>query len=146
MRSISTLLLVALPFALAANRGPRAHNNIARSSNKTCSSSSKSNNPDFGGISNWDFFTGADPTQGQVSYQGQSDAQQKGLAYVQSNNVSVIRVDGWTKLGQRQNRDSVRISSKKTYNGGLFVADFEAMPTGCGTWVCLHPLSHFLMT
>ena len=29
---------------------------------------------------------------------------------------------------------SVRISSKKTYNGGLFIADFFAMPHGCSVW------------
>lgn len=29
---------------------------------------------------------------------------------------------------------SIRISSKKTYNRGLFIADFKAMPHGCGTW------------
>lgn len=30
---------------------------------------------------------------------------------------------------------SVRVSSKKTYNAGtLFLADIQAMPTGCATW------------
>lgn len=28
----------------------------------------------------------------------------------------------------------VRISTKKTYNGGLFIADFFAMPHGCSVW------------
>ncbi len=28
----------------------------------------------------------------------------------------------------------VRIQSTKTYNGGLFIADFQAMPWGCGVW------------
>ena len=29
---------------------------------------------------------------------------------------------------------SVRIQTKKTYNSGLFVADFFAMPHGCAVW------------
>lgn len=30
---------------------------------------------------------------------------------------------------------SVRLSSQKTYNAGtLFLADIQAMPTGCATW------------
>jgi hypothetical protein len=29
---------------------------------------------------------------------------------------------------------SVRINTQKTYNGGLFIADIYAMPTGCSTW------------
>jgi hypothetical protein len=29
---------------------------------------------------------------------------------------------------------SVRIQSKKSYNGGLFIADFFAMPHGCSVW------------
>jgi hypothetical protein len=28
----------------------------------------------------------------------------------------------------------VRISTKKTYDSGLFVADFFAAPHGCGSW------------
>lgn len=30
--------------------------------------------------------------------------------------------------------DRVRITSDKTYNSGLFIADFSAVPYGCGTW------------
>jgi hypothetical protein len=29
---------------------------------------------------------------------------------------------------------SIRISTTKTYNGGLFIADFERMPFGCSLW------------
>ena len=29
---------------------------------------------------------------------------------------------------------SIRINSKKTYNRGLFIADFQAMPYGCSIW------------
>lgn len=32
------------------------------------------------------------------------------------------------------NFSSVRISSKRRFSGGLFIADFNAMPHGCGTW------------
>lgn len=29
---------------------------------------------------------------------------------------------------------SVRISSPQTFNNGLFIADFQAMPWGCSVW------------
>ncbi len=28
----------------------------------------------------------------------------------------------------------MRITTTKTYNGGLFIADFERMPFGCSLW------------
>lgn len=32
------------------------------------------------------------------------------------------------------NGGSIRISTKKTYNHGLFIADIASMPHGCSTW------------
>jgi hypothetical protein len=56
-----------------------------------------------------------------------------GLAYTTSD-TAVIAVDStnWVSVGG--NRDSVRISTSNTYDGGLFVADIAAMPFGCATW------------
>jgi hypothetical protein len=46
----------------------------------------------------WAFFTGSDPTSGQVKYLSRGEAQEKGLAYVQGDNRAVLRVDSWTNL------------------------------------------------
>jgi len=45
-----------------------------------------------------------------------------------------MTVDNFTYLAAGQPRDSVRISSKKQYNGGLFILDVEKAPWGCGVW------------
>jgi hypothetical protein len=84
--------------------------------------------------SNFDFFTGSDPTGGTVDFVNGQEAMSTGLAYVQDDNTTVIGVDAKTQLSVGQNRKSVRISSKKAYDTGLFIADFFAAPHGCGTW------------
>ncbi|KAF5350269.1 hypothetical protein D9758_007777 [Tetrapyrgos nigripes] len=85
-------------------------------------------------LDQWNFFDRADPTHGNVDYQSKADAVKKGLAYVQDDGTAVLRVDNTTHLSPGQNRASVRISSKKKYNGGLFIADFFTMPHGCSLW------------
>lgn len=82
----------------------------------------------------WDFFTSPDPTHGNVQYVSQAEATSSGLASVGDDNVTLIAVDDTTTLPVGGNRKSVRISTKKTYTGGLFVMDVNAMPTGCATW------------
>jgi hypothetical protein len=83
----------------------------------------------------WNFFTGTDPTHGNVNFVSQEDAQSQGLAFFQpSDNATVIGVDDTSAVPNGGNRNSVRISSKKSYNSGLFIADFGAMPVGCGVW------------
>ncbi|KAJ7293331.1 glycoside hydrolase family 16 protein [Mycena rebaudengoi] len=84
-------------------------------------------------LDQWDFFTGKDPTNGLVNYQSQADAVAKKLAVVDGK-VLTLAVDDFTPLQPKEHRDSVRISSKKTYNSGLFIADFAAMPASCGVW------------
>ncbi|KAG6811645.1 hypothetical protein H0H92_006460 [Tricholoma furcatifolium] len=81
----------------------------------------------------WNFFDDADPTNGLVNYQNADDAKSKGLAVVTDGQL-VLSVDDTTSLPPGGKRDSVRISTQKTYNGGLFIADFAAMPVGCSTW------------
>ena len=83
----------------------------------------------------WNFWDQADPTNGLVDYQNKDNAQSKGLAYVdQSKNQTVLQVDSWSQVAAGGHRASVRISSQKTYNSGLFILDAEQMPVGCGTW------------
>ncbi|KAL1688335.1 concanavalin A-like lectin/glucanase domain-containing protein, partial [Schizophyllum commune] len=45
-----------------------------------------------------------------------------------------MAVDDQTQLSVGDKRDSVRISSKKSYTQGLFIADIWAMPHGCSVW------------
>ncbi|KAF5381459.1 hypothetical protein D9757_009062 [Collybiopsis confluens] len=89
-----------------------------------------------GFFDSFDFFSAPDPTHGMVNYLNAADAKSKGLAKV-ANNVVTLGVDSTTKLNAGQNRDSTRITSKKTYNGGLFLYDVQKMPVGCSTWPAL---------
>ncbi|KAF5373312.1 hypothetical protein D9615_007409 [Tricholomella constricta] len=84
-------------------------------------------------LDGWDFFDHDDPTHGLVNYQNAEAAKSKGLALVKDGQV-ILSVDDTTVLQTGQKRDSVRISTKKTYNHGLFIADFAAMPVGCSVW------------
>ncbi|GJJ07793.1 hypothetical protein Clacol_001998 [Clathrus columnatus] len=84
-------------------------------------------------VNNWDYFTASDPTHGNVHYVNQQDALSLGLVQVEKN-VTTIKVDDTTQLSSGQNRNSVRISSKKRVTGGLVVANISAMPTGCSIW------------
>ncbi|KAG2088387.1 uncharacterized protein F5147DRAFT_789534 [Suillus discolor] len=84
-------------------------------------------------INDWDFFTGSDPTSGNVNYQSKSEVQSKGLAYVNDcDSSTVLAVDSNSAVAPGGNRDSVRITSQKSYNGGLFVIDALNMPVGSG--------------
>jgi hypothetical protein len=87
----------------------------------------------------FNFFSSKDPTNGYVAYQTKEDAISKGLATVDSNGTIVIAVDSTTTLSSDelnggQYRASVRISTQKTYNGGLFIYDVVKMPVGMTTW------------
>ncbi|KAF9477609.1 glycoside hydrolase family 16 protein [Pholiota conissans] len=85
-------------------------------------------------LDDWDFFSGEDPTHGNVNYLTKEDAIGKALAFVQADGTTVLKVDDFSNVAEGGNRDSVRISTKKTYNGGLFIADFWSMPHGCSVW------------
>lgn len=84
-------------------------------------------------LAGWDFFRKGDPTHGLVNYVDAETAGKKHLAIVDGNEV-VLSVDDKSVLREGDKRDSVRISTKKTYSGGLFIADFKAMPVGCSVW------------
>ncbi|KAK5011729.1 glycoside hydrolase family 16 protein [Cryomyces antarcticus] len=86
---------------------------------------------------NFDYFTGYDPSSGFVHY---VDAQvatsaQYNLTYASSSSA-VLRVDT-TDTNANTGRYSVRVSSKKQYNSGLFVFDILNTPYGCSTWPAL---------
>ncbi|KDR80687.1 hypothetical protein GALMADRAFT_241074 [Galerina marginata CBS 339.88] len=85
-------------------------------------------------LDEWDFFTDADPTHGLVNFQTRQNAIKKNLAFVQDDGTTVLAVDDVSTLPVGTPRDSIRISSKKTYTGGLFIADFFSMPHGCSVW------------
>lgn len=57
-------------------------------------------------FSDWDFFTGADPTHGSVRYRSKTDATSKGLAVVQEDGTTVLAVDDNTQLPVGEKRDS----------------------------------------
>lgn len=70
-------------------------------------------------FSSFDFFADADPTHGFVSYQ------------------PIIGVD-YTTNATALGRQSIRLSSKKTYNQGLLLADnAHVLENVCGSWPAL---------
>ncbi|KAK0309485.1 hypothetical protein LTR01_004592 [Friedmanniomyces endolithicus] len=77
------------------------------------------------------FWDSADPTDGFVEYQGQSAASSQKLINSSASNVE-MRVDSTNNAPS--GRASVRITSNKAYQSGLFILDADHMPTGCGTW------------
>ncbi|KAJ3515182.1 hypothetical protein NLJ89_g1928 [Agrocybe chaxingu] len=85
-------------------------------------------------LDGWDFFSGEDPTHGNVNYQTKENAIKKRLAYVQDDGTTILAVDNTSTVAVGGRRDSVRISTKKTWTGGLFIADFWSMPHGCSVW------------
>ncbi|RAL58675.1 hypothetical protein DID88_002981 [Monilinia fructigena] len=84
-------------------------------------------------FSAFDFYTGADPTHGYVSYQSQSAASSQGL--INTNNGQVYLGVDYSTYNPSAGRASVRLSSKKAYTHGLFIADIAHMPGSiCGVW------------
>lgn len=80
----------------------------------------------------WDFFTGSDPTNGNVQFVNQQTATSSNLTSINSAGNAVMRVDSTAQVPG--NRNSVRIQTQFTFNGGLVIMDSVHMPTGCGTW------------
>ncbi|EIW84558.1 glycoside hydrolase family 16 protein [Coniophora puteana RWD-64-598 SS2] len=76
------------------------------------------------------FYTGPDPTH----FLDANDSFSSGLAYVQDDGKVIMKGDDTTQLAYGANRNSVRISSYKQYNGGLFILDVDRAPWGCGVW------------
>lgn len=84
----------------------------------------------------FNFFTGADPTDGFVNYVDYSDAVSYGL--IPDTSVAKWGVDSYTTLdaSTASGRTSIRMTSTATYTHGLFIADIAHMPGSiCGIWV-----------
>lgn len=90
----------------------------------------------------FDFFTSTytdgdswDPTHGYVQYRSQADAESMGLISTANGQVYIGPDINSTYDPEGKGRDSVRITSKATYNGGLMIAKFAHLPVqACGAW------------
>lgn len=86
-------------------------------------------------FSGFDFFAGPDPTSGTVQYLDGKTASTVGLVGTLPNNQTFMAVDNVNAYAIPYGRPSVRVTSKKTFNHGLVIADITHMPGGiCGTW------------
>ncbi|KAK4545367.1 hypothetical protein LTR36_003547 [Oleoguttula mirabilis] len=85
----------------------------------------------------FDYYTGYDPSSGFVHYVPNTTATSStyNLTYASSTSA-VMRVDT-TDTDASTGRYSVRITSKKQYDSGLFVFDVLNSPYGCSTWPAL---------
>jgi len=83
-------------------------------------------------FSEFTFFNDNDPNYGFVKYQSKEDALSLGIAKTLDDRVRFgVLAEDTTSDG----RPSVRLESKKSYNKGLFIADFAHFPaTACGAW------------
>jgi len=85
-------------------------------------------------FSGFTFFTAGDPTHGFVNYVNQSYAEKQKYIQMQGD-AWYIGTDTKNVVSKgARGRDSVRISSKTSYQLGLFIIDLLHMPTGCATW------------
>lgn len=87
-------------------------------------------------LSGFNWFHGADPTHGYVSYQSRQNAEALGL-YSVDEKTAVVRlgVDSTNTYPLTAGRPSIRLESKEAFNHGLFIADFLHMPPSqCGVW------------
>ena len=85
-------------------------------------------------FSEFTLFSGADPTEGFVNYQGdQASASSAGL--INTNNGQIYMGVDYTNVVSTSSagRPSIRVSSNKGYTHGLFIADIAHMPGSiCG--------------
>eukprot|EP00923_Selenidium_pygospionis_P007575 GHVN01012968.1.p1 GENE.GHVN01012968.1~~GHVN01012968.1.p1 ORF type:complete len:293 (+),score=39.88 GHVN01012968.1:901-1779(+) len=92
---------------------------------------------------NFWFFTDNDPTGGYVNYVPRETAALKGYISVDRRKHAVIRTDTQSKvLDSARGRDSVRLTSRSTFDDGLIVFSINHMPTGCGTWPAFWTVGH----
>ncbi|RDL38303.1 Glycoside hydrolase family 16 protein [Venustampulla echinocandica] len=84
-------------------------------------------------FSEFNFFSGDDPTGGFVEYVSAAAANLTSLAGY-SNNAVYLGVDHVTS-NPAGGRSSVRVTSNNAYTHGLFIADIAHMPgSTCGVW------------
>ncbi|KAG9189563.1 hypothetical protein G6011_06431 [Alternaria panax] len=81
----------------------------------------------------WDKFT-----QGLALYVSKEEATRLGLARIEDGKVH-LGVDTDQVLipqepGEGYGRKSVRLEGVQTFDNGLFIVDFDHLPSGCGMW------------
>jgi len=131
-----TFLLALLPIAVLAGRTHRNRLDFARHGpvHRSNGYSLRVKHSGSNFFDGWDFYTGSDPTHGNVQYLSGTDAMSAGLAYVQADGTTVLAVDNKSQVAPGGQRKSVRIGTKDSYNDGLFIADFYKMPHGNTVW------------
>jgi hypothetical protein len=84
----------------------------------------------------WDKFT-----QGLALYVSKEEATQLGLARIEGGKVhlgvNTTQVLPPQEPGEGYGRKSVRLEGVQTFDNGLFIADFDHLPSGCGMWPAL---------
>ncbi|KAJ6486835.1 glycoside hydrolase family 16 protein [Mycena sanguinolenta] len=94
---------------------------------------------DFSGLSffdDWDFYGNYDNlTLGDVVWLNEADAFTDELALVNAAGNAIIKVDNFSNVPFNQKRNSVRITTKNSYDlGSLFIIDAVHLPFGCSVW------------
>ncbi|MCJ1229611.1 hypothetical protein MMC12_006280 [Toensbergia leucococca] len=84
---------------------------------------------------NFTFFTDTDPTNGTVTFVDQPTGNSSSLiGMIEDGKTAYIGVDHTNKI-TTGGRPSIRLTSDKTYDHGLFMIDLSHMPNGiCGVW------------
>ncbi|KAI1079214.1 glycoside hydrolase family 16 protein [Whalleya microplaca] len=87
-------------------------------------------------LDGFSFFTGHDPNNGFVNYQSREDALAKNIISIDKFNRVKLGVDSNNTYSiNDEGRPSVRLTSSQGFTHGLFIADFEHMPSStCGSW------------
>jgi hypothetical protein len=84
----------------------------------------------------WDKFT-----QGPALYVSKEDATSLGLARIEDGRVRLgvdtTQVLSLQEPGEGYGRKSVRLEGVQTFDNGLFITDFDHLPSGCGMWPAL---------
>ncbi|CAL1698331.1 unnamed protein product [Somion occarium] len=85
-------------------------------------------------FNDWDFTDNFDnTTNGDINYVPQSTQPQ--LAYIDSNQRAIIKVDNTSVVAYPNKRNSIRINSKDFYEAGtVWVFDAVHLPYGCAVW------------
>lgn len=83
---------------------------------------------------NFEYWDTYDPAAGFVHYDNPTDAVNRNLTgYDPSTKTAYMRVDN-TEEDATTGRHSARVSSRTTYDDGLFIFDISHAPYGCATW------------
>ncbi|KAI9887436.1 MAG: hypothetical protein M1823_000773 [Watsoniomyces obsoletus] len=132
-RAMSILLLLLTTLVSLSVAIPQSHpSDHVHVTNSTSEYSLKDEYNAENFFQEFDFFTGEDPTHGYVRYVDEPTARNASLIST-GNGTVYMGVDHQNVA--LNGRPSVRVSSKKSYNKVLIVADMNHMPGGaCGTW------------